>query len=106
MWTDIANKEGNSSWFQFNLRADPMLLNTKLLWFLCVVLYSALIFFSIVLIFLQLIKSTIDTSIEITEVSMYTNEFLMCCIIHVVYLFQSCKSNCWYHCPSEEGKSM
>lgn len=41
----------------------------------CLVFGSHL--FSAVLIFLQLIKSTIDTSIGIAEVSMYTSEFLV-----------------------------
>lgn len=38
MWTDIANEEVNSSSFQFNLRADPMIFHTELLWFLCAAL--------------------------------------------------------------------
>lgn len=107
MWTDAANKKLNSSWFQFNLRADPNLLNGELSCFSCVVLYSALIFFSIVLIFFfQLIISTVDTSMETAEVNKYTSEFLMWCIIHVVYSAQSCKSNCWYNCFPVERKRM
>lgn len=38
MWTDIANKEVNSSSFQFNFRVDPMILSAEWLWFLCIVL--------------------------------------------------------------------
>lgn len=108
MWTDAANKKLNPSGFHFNLSADPQLLNAELLCFSCVVLYSALIFFSIVCVFFssQLIISTVDTSVDIAEVNKYTSEFLMWCIIHVVYSAQSCKSNCWYHCPPVERKHM
>lgn len=77
MWTDGAYWEVHSSWFQFNLRFHPVLLNDELLWFSSGVLYSALIFFSIVAIFLKLIRSAIVTSMEIAEVNMHTSEFLM-----------------------------